>query len=119
MTSNIVVDLQLTNDNDVVLVNNDISLIYNIDVVKQQVRQALRTIKHEWFLDTERGISYGTDWFQSSTTDKARQREIWQILTSIDNVQGLDGLKITRVGRTLEVTGTVISKFGHTGRNIG
>ncbi len=50
--------IQIGSDNDIVIQNNDATLITGRDEIAQVLRQELRVFLGEWFLDTAEGIPY-------------------------------------------------------------
>ena len=51
-------DLLLNNDHDLEIEGFDLKLTNKEQIVSQRIKQALLTIKGEWFLDIELGIPY-------------------------------------------------------------
>lgn len=54
-------DILTTNDGDIAITNNSLTLVNGPDEVKQRLEQRLRTFYGEWFLNTERGVTWLKD----------------------------------------------------------
>ena len=51
-------DLKLNEQHDLLVENNDLSIVTSADEVKQQLLQKFKMFYQEWFLDTSKGIPY-------------------------------------------------------------
>lgn len=51
-------DIRLNSEHDLLIVNNDLDLVYDIDNLIQKLKIRLQVFWKEWFLDTSIGIDF-------------------------------------------------------------
>ena len=109
-------DLLLGDKGDLVIKDFDIMLTNDKQILKQALRQELKTFKGDWFLDVDKGIPYYQDILgQRNSIDSVRAIFI-EAIKSVEGVKEIVGLELNLNGkdRTLDVSITVLDEYNNT-----
>lgn len=104
--------IAIDSTNDILITNNELTLITGVDEVAQVLRQKLRVFQGEWFLDTREGIPYFQEILKKNpnpvTVDSLFKKEI---LNSPGIIE-LQSFTLDIVGRTLSLKFTALTIYG-------
>ena len=109
-------DLLLGDKGDLVIKDFDLMLTDNKQILKQALRQELKTFKGEWFLDIDKGLPYYQDILgQRNSIDSVRAIFI-EAIKQVRGVKEIVDLELNLNGkdRTLDVSITVLDKYNNT-----
>lgn len=100
--------------NDLLLVQGDLTLVNDLDAIKQEVDIRLRFMLGEWFLDTEAGVPYFQQILVKSPNTSAIRSVFAAEILSVAGIRSLISLKLdfNRSTRVLKVTWVADTDLG-------
>lgn len=109
-------DLLLGDKDDLVIKDFDLLLTNDKQILKQALRQELKTFKGDWFLDIDKGLPYYQDILgQRNSIDSVRAIFI-EAIKQVAGVKEIVDLELNLNGkdRSLDVSITVLDEYNNT-----
>jgi len=118
------IDYKLTIDGDREVENGDFVMVYDEDVIKQQVETNIKKSKRDWFLNLDEGIRY----FNSETLEDGifgakiiTPEQEGQIQAAVENTLGIIALnrfELNLTTDTLFVEIEALTEFGEVAQTV-
>ena len=103
-------DIKLTTDNDIEVVNYAMSLIEEDEAIKQRLLVALQIFKGEWFLDTDLGVPYFQTIFQKGVTKGVVDSILKRKIEAVEGVSRIVSFTSTLNNATRDYSCTFVCK---------